>query len=151
MRKRKTNWNFLIVLAILILAVESVGMTTFSIIDWFWNTGYTTGYQGAKGRFAGVRLPDQYGGTGPPTYYEWTQKASYFSWDLDAPHMQLPDIIGEMSSIFIPSETIGESPSWIPDWLIRKATTVTNPRYVYDEWQFEEETEFTFYRMENWR
>lgn len=155
MTRSKFNRNFIIVLAIIILAVESVGMTAFSIIDWFWWSGYTSGYQGAKGRFYGLKLPaNQYGdGSSEPIYRVFDTQPTYFVWDLDAPLMQKPDIIGELTSIFIPSETIGESPDWIPDWLVRKATTITNPRYVYDEWQFEEETPFeiTFYRMENWR
>jgi hypothetical protein len=138
---------------VLALAIESVGMTTFSLLDWFWLRGYTTGYQGAKGKFYGLKLPaNQWGeGSDEPILHVFQTSATYFSWDLDAPLMQKPDLIGEMTSIFIPSETIGESPSWIPDWLIRKATTITNPRFIYDEWQFEETQDITFYRMENWR
>lgn len=106
---------------------------------------YTTGYQGAKARFYGVR--DQ-----GKTYKEGLWDTT-FKWDSpidQGKYGNPPPIAGEMTSVFVPSESVGYQPSWIPsEWLL-DATKTKNPVQTY-EWEIKDGEETQFYRMELWK
>lgn len=109
---------------------------------------YTTGYQGAHARFYGVK--DQ-GKTYKQGLWDTT-----FKWDsptAQGEHYKkgnTPPIAGEMTSVFVPSESVGYQPSWIPsEWLLGASRT-RNPIDTY-EWELKEGDETVFYRMELWR
>lgn len=106
---------------------------------------YMTGFQGAHVRYYGVR--DQ-----GITYTEGLWDTT-FKWDspiVQGVYDNTPPIAGEMTSVFVPSESVGYQPSWIaPEWLLG-ATKTKNPVDIY-EWELKEGDETLFYRMELWR
>lgn len=106
---------------------------------------YMTGYQGAHARYYGVR--DQ-GITYTQGLWDTT-----FKWDSPVEQGDFgntPPIAGEMTSVFVPSESVGYQPTWIaPEWLLGASRT-KNPVDTY-EWELQDGDETIFYRMELWR
>ena len=110
---------------------------------------YTTGYQGAHARFYGVREGGKTYKQGLwDTTFKWDKPNTGDHWQDDVPNT--PPIAGEMTSVFVPSESVGYQPDWIlPEWLVG-ATKTRNPVETY-EWELEDGEETVFYRMELWR
>lgn len=79
------------------------------------------------------------------------------TWDQDEKGSGTPPIAGEMTSVFVPSETVGKQTSTfgttgasISEWLL-DAQNIRNPVEVY-EWDIEESADSTLhYRMEEWQ
>lgn len=132
-----------VILILAFLLLSSGGLTGLRLLSSF--PAYTTGYEGAKARFYGVR--DQ-GKTYTQGLWDTT-----FKWDSPISQGLLgntPPIAGEMTSVFVPSETVGFQPTWIePEWLLGASRT-KNPVESY-EWEIKDDTEIHFYRMEMWR
>lgn len=135
------NQNILIVLLVVLIVLET-GMTGLSILSI--SPSYTTGYQGAKARFVGVQHQGK-----RDTNSLW---GTTLGWDADTRGGGDPPIAGEMTSVFVPQESVGTQPQWIPsEWLL-SASNVRNPT---DEWEWEIPVEGSnktrFYRMEEWK
>ena len=133
----------IIVICVVILA-SGPGASLFSLQS----VGYTTGYQGAKARFAGIQ-----DSSGKTTSNLW---GTTFQWDKDASGFGKPGIAGEMTSCFIPSESVGKTTKQfssgkdISSWLV-DATNIKNPLDQVYEWELEnEDGSTTIYRMEEW-
>ena len=107
--------------------------------------GYISGYEGARARYAGVLWDNEQTQTGDSTLF----------WDGDGVGSGCPAIVGEMTSVFVPQESVGEQPfsfgsgADITDWLLG-STTTRNPVQTY-EWTFGEGNDSSVYRMEEWR
>lgn len=147
MKKIESNMTLIIIILVFLL-VGSGSMSGLRVLQTL-SGSYTTGYQGAHMRFAGV----DYAGD----RYKEGLWDTMFTWDPDGPQgtsdpdQNLPDITGEMTACFVPSETITYGPDWINiDWL-RKDAKITNPQKTY-EWELEtgKDNETAFYRMEKW-
>jgi len=137
------KWFIIIMVFVL---VGQGGYAGFRIMSSY--PAYMTGYQGAHARFYGVRYQEK-------SYKEGLWDTT-FKWDYPEhqgePYGEgnTPPIAGEMTSVFVPSESVGYQPNWInPDWLL-EASRTKNPIETY-EWEVKGETGSTFYRMELWR
>ena len=126
------------ILALLILS--SVGGTAS-----LWpmqSIGYTSGYQGARAAFSAVR----YNGK-----MNEVRMGTAMDFDPDEAGFGQPNIIGEMSGVFVPRKSLG--PAWIPtDWIRTAVEYIHNPANSW-EWELKEaETNTTLkYRMEEWQ
>lgn len=142
MLKVKGNMVWFVVILIFLLAGTG-SITGLRVLMSY--PAYMTGYEGAHARFYGVR--DQ-----GITYNEGLWDTT-FKWDSPIEqglYGNTPPIAGEMTSVFVPSESVGYQPSWIaPEWLL-SATKTKNPVDTY-EWEMKDGDETIFYRMELWR
>lgn len=142
MLKLKGNMVWFVIILVFLLAGTG-SLTGLRLLMSF--PAYMTGYQGAHARFYGVR--DQ-GITYKQGLWDTT-----FKWDSPIKQGDLgntPPIAGEMTSVFVPSESVGYQPSWIaPEWLLGASRT-KNPIDTY-EWELKDGDETIFYRMELWR
>lgn len=142
----KENHMRLIVFAILVLILTETGHQMYSLAV---SPAYTTAYQGARIRFAGV----QHGEFAERRKFGTTEGLwdTTFKYDLDKRGGGLPPVAGELTACFVPSETLAEqktefdSGADISEWLI-DATAITNPIHEY-EW----ESDSLSYRMEEWQ
>lgn len=106
---------------------------------------YTTGYQGARLLYAGINYENK----------EYTNQMRHeasrvrfdttLSFDPDSSDTGMCNLIGEMTSAFIPSESLKNFASWVPNEWVREASYIENPRNIYN-WQIENKT----YIMEEW-
>ena len=142
MLKLKGNMLWFVIILVCLLA-GSGSLTGLRVLMSY--PAYMTGYQGAHARYYGVR--DQ-GKTYTQGLWDTT-----FKWDspiAQGPYGNTPPIAGEMTSVFVPSESVGYQPSWIaPEWLLG-ASKIKNPVDTY-EWELKDGEETVFYRMELWR
>jgi len=142
MLKLKGNMLWFVIILIFLLAGTGSITGLRALMSY---PAYMTGYQGAHARYYGVR--DQ-GKTYTQGLWDTT-----FKWDSpieQGDYGNTPPIAGEMTSVFVPSESVGYQPSWIaPEWLLG-ASKIKNPVETY-EWEIQEGEETQFYRMELWR
>jgi len=132
-----------ILVGILFLVADSA-VGAFHFLTTF-GPSYTTGYEGVHARFAGWATTLDVKGT------QW-KKQSEPLWDTTFIHGGGPAFAGEMTSVFIPSESIAQQPAWIPsDWLVQ-ATAIRNPVDTYEwEVQTQDSNLTAVYHMELWR
>jgi hypothetical protein len=114
------------------------------------NLGYSSGFQGPKAKFSAIRYDNkpyrEIGTTGASmATFDTTLKFDSDGWDTGKPNM-----IGEMTSVFVPSTAFNNVAWWtgakaIPqDWL-RGLQYINNPQETYS-WNFSSKT----YKMEQW-
>jgi hypothetical protein len=107
---------------------------------------YSSGYEGAKAKFAGVSQGTNTKiGTG---FFDTTM-----SWDADTAGSGKPPIAGEMTSVFVPSQSLAKQSTSlrgndITAWLLG-ASGQKNPVNTYD-WELKVGNETVSYRMEEW-
>jgi len=135
MVKLNNNLQSLLLVLLFLICLEGL-YSGFNLV--FSTASYSTGYQGAHAQFAGVKYgTEEHSGAGFDTT---------MSFDPDDPQTGMCDLIGEMTSVFIPSESLSNMPSWIPlDW-VRETSYISNPKESY-EWTAENLT----YTMEAWQ
>ncbi len=125
MRKRDVDNLWVMALAIIVIATTAflgLGRMGFDI-----TSGFTTAYEGVKPSFKGV-YTEGYAFEG--SSFRGTQ----MDFDLDDPKLYLPDIEGEMTSIFLPKDiTYGSLPNWVPDSRAIALSALTPEVTVY-EW-----------------
>lgn len=141
--KGKMVWLVIILIALLAGTGSLTGLRALMSYP-----AYMTGYQGAHARYFGVRDDSKTYSQGLwDTTFRWQNPTDE---GLEKTCLRLPPLAGEMTSVFIPSESVGYQPSWIePEWLLG-ASRIKNPVDTY-EWQLKDEDETLFYRMELWR
>lgn len=108
---------------------------------------YSSGYEGAKAKFAGISQ-----GSNNSIGQGWFDTS--MSWDADLAGQGKPPIAGEMTSVFIPSESLAKQPSTllgndIASWLLG-ASGQKNPVNTYDWSITSADNTTTSYRMEEW-
>lgn len=134
-----------LVSALLILLIFEGSYSGFRLLS----TGsYSTGYQGAKACFKGIQSGGSRWSSANGTFFDTS-----FHWDRDATGKGSPAIAGEMTSVFIPRESVGGVQRSlggydISKWLLNSATT-KNPTGTYD-WTLSEGNTTISYRMEEW-
>jgi len=144
MFKLKSNPVSAVILILILLIVLEGGYSGLRFLSMS-SLSYTTGYEGVKARFAGVSYDgENFKGTG------WS---STFNVDFDEATSGLPDVAGEMTSVFVPSESVGQQPTQfggfdLSQWLV-KSTVVKNP-VAQHEWELTENDTTTLYVMEEW-
>jgi len=129
------NVQALMVILFILILLEG-GSAGFNLLS---TASYPTGYQGAKAQFAGVRWQDQ--------QHEGLGFDTTLHFDPDHATFGMPDLEGEMTSVFIPSESLSNLPSWIPlDW-VRETSYIKNPVKEPYSWEIGNLT----YTMEEWQ
>ena len=131
----KLSSNLQTVIIILFILIFLEGGSAFLSLS---TSSYATGYQGAHAQYAGVRWQDQsYSGMGFDTMLHF---------DPDDPARDMCNLEGEMTSVFIPSESLSNLPDWIDfDWM-QETSYISNPKESY-EWT----TGNLTYTMEAWQ
>jgi len=133
MVKLSSNMQTVIIILFLLIFLEG-GSALLSLST----SSYATGYQGAHAQYAGVRYKEeQFSGLGFDTMLHF---------DPDDPARDMCNLEGEMSSVFIPSESLSNMPSWVDfDW-IQETSYISNPKETYD-WTVDNVS----YTMEAWQ
>jgi hypothetical protein len=133
--KLSGNVQGLIVLLFILILLEG-GSAGFNLLS---SSSYSTGYEGAHAQFAGIRWQDQ--------QYEGLGFDTTMHFDPDDALTGMCDLEGEMTSVFIPSESLSNMPSWIPlDW-VRETSYIQNPVKEPYTWEIGNLT----YTMEEWK
>jgi len=139
------------------------GLTLLSSGD----LGYSTGFQGPKAKFYGVKYNGQQftsislaapqdGGTTGDTSTGSNQGASLakfdttLAFDPDVADGGKPNVVGEMTSVFVPEESLSNMILWpgakaIPQDWFKRAAVIQNPQQTYS-WNISSKT----YKMEQW-
>jgi hypothetical protein len=129
------------ILVVIVIMIAGLGVSLYRLST----IGYASAYEGAKGIFLGVYYQDQ-------AYEGLDFRGTTMNFDVDDPKTGLPNVEGEMTTIFIPELTkYGDVPEWVPDSWKQTLDLYDNPveDEVY-EWEVQEEGETHFYRMEKW-
>lgn len=133
-----------IALAILLILEGSNGAFHLLMVS----SSYSSGYEGAKAKFAGVSQGANLKAFGSGFF------DTSMSWDADVMGSGQPSIAGEMTSVFIPSQSLAKQSTNllgtdIKDWLLQ-ASGQKNPVNTYD-WNIANgDNTTTSYRMEEW-
>jgi hypothetical protein len=136
---KKTSLSTLLLILAIIFAVGG-GLYSLSTVE----QGYTTGYQGAKAKFYGVL----YEGF---AYEGRNVRGTSMNFDPDDPETGLPNIEGEMTSVFIPEDVkLGDVPSFIPDEWAGDLPYIDNPDEVFEWTTIDEDDNNHIHRMEKW-
>jgi hypothetical protein len=135
---QKKQMQTLGIIILLLLFVGGGGALKLSVDS----GGYTTGYQGARASFAGVKYSNK---------MNEIRMGTTMDFDPDEAMYGQPNLVGEMSGVFVPQQSLG--PAWIPtDWIRTAVEYIHNPA---DSWEWELKdaaTNTTFkYRMEEWQ
>jgi hypothetical protein len=134
MVKLGNNLQPLLLILLFLIVLEGV-YSGFNVV--LSTASYSTGYQGAKAQYAGVKWNNtEYSGPGFDTT---------MLFDPDDPKTGMCNLVGEMTSVFIPSQSLSNMPDWIPTEWATSASYIDNPRETY-EW----ETDDLTYTMEAW-
>jgi hypothetical protein len=126
---------------VIIVIIAGVGLGVYGLSA----IGVPSAYEGAKPRFLGVFYENQ-------AYEGVAFRGTSMNFDVDDPKTGMPNLIGEMTTIFIPEETsYSQIPEYIPDSWKAQLELLSNPQKdeVY-EWEVKEGDETHFYRMEKW-
>ncbi len=93
-----------ILLVIVIILIGGLGVSLYRLSS----IGYASAYEGAKGTFLGVYYENQ-------AYEGLDFRGTTMNFDVDDPKTGLPNLQGEMTTIFIPELTKpGDVPEWVP-------------------------------------
>ncbi len=115
------------------------------------DSGYSSGFQGPTARFYGIQGSVYSGGVIRESETQHSSSASLHQFDSvlrydpDASGSGYPNLIGEQTSVFIPRESLGSIPSWLPSNWLNTMSYIQNPQQTY-EWTVGENT----YYMEQW-
>jgi len=144
MSNLKGNWINSLILVLLLLLVLDGGYAGVKLLS-LSSVSYTTGYEGVKARYAGLKRASE--------TVKGDLWSSTFRHDFDDSWTGLPDITGEMTSVFVPRDSLGEQQISlggfdISGWLLNTAQ-VRNPVNTY-EWQLKGDSTTTLYVMEEW-
>lgn len=130
----------LIIVTFILLSGSYSGLKVLSSIG-----SYSTGYQGARAQYSGINYKSQQYTNTIKHEASRCRFDTTLSFDPDNSQQYMPNLDGEMTSVFVPSESLGNFPDWIPsDWQ-RSISYMTNPKSQW-EWEMENKT----YRMEEW-
>lgn len=138
MLKLPKNLQPLLLILVFLIVLEGA-WSGFNLV--FSSVSYSTGYQGAKAQYAGIFYNNQ--------RYQNTTFGRFdttLRFDPDDPETGMCNLEGEMTSVFIPEQSLSNMPDWIPSDWVREAGYIQNPVNTYS-WTIENRT----YSMEEWR
>lgn len=113
--------------------------------------GYSSAFEGPKAKFYGLTWDPNGNGQRRYSATQWSSPASLHQFDTimkfdgDEANSGKPNIVGEMTSVFIPRESLGSIPSWLPMSWINTMNYIQNPQAKYN-WTINEKD----YYMEQW-
>lgn len=131
--------TLLMVLFLVVSSFTNIALNSFSVGD----LGYSSAFEGPKAQFYGVK----YNGN---TYTAASSIATkqfdtVLRFDPDEVARGKPNLVGEMTTVFVPSETLTSATSWIPrDWLSQNQY-ISNPQETY-QWNISGKA----YQMQQW-
>lgn len=110
------------------------------------DSGYSSGFEGPKARFYGVKTGGAlYSQTDLHSGVSLSQFDTVLRFDPDASSSGKPNLIGEQTSVFIPRQSLGSIPGWLPSGWLNSMSYIQNPQAVYN-WTIGDRT----YYMEQW-
>jgi hypothetical protein len=135
---------------VVLLVLFGSGVSGTGVLLSTQNLGYSSGFQGPKAKFSAIRY-----GSKPYTSTSHAEASMYtfdttLKFDVDGQKTGKPNIIGEMTSVFVPSSSLSNIVWWseakaIPsDWL-QGLQYIKNPQATYS-WNVSDKT----YKMEQW-
>jgi len=136
----KFGKSYNLIALVFVIAVAGIALAMTGGLGQNIAGGFTTAYEGVKPSFYGV----YYDGFA----YEGTAfRGTQMDFDVDEPELGLPDLEGEMTSIFLPIDIgIGDIPDWVPQSrAIALENANTDPVNEY-EWVIDDKA----YRMEEY-
>lgn len=121
-----------------------------SILNLSLDGGYISGFQGPKAEFKGVSYKSLEYTAGQRQEASQLSLQSNLLFDADENDRDLPNIEGEMTTVFVPEESLEGYTTWIPaEWFKRNAL-INNPQRTY-AWNISTGVNTTkVYRMEQW-
>jgi hypothetical protein len=130
-----------ICLFIVLTSAGNMAFRSFSV----GNIGYSSAFEGPKASFYGIG----YGGKQfTRTSFAGASEHQFdtvLRFDADEGDRGKPNLRGEMTSVFIPSDTLGGMKPWIPTEWLSQNKYITNPQKTY-EWNISGKA----YKMEQW-
>ncbi len=137
-----------VVLIVLLLIMASSVGGTYRLMS-STDIGYSSGFQGPKARFYGVKY----------AYQQYDAHATYgatlgqfdtiLRFDPDEATLGKPNLIGEMTTVFIPEESLGSLTSWVPNEWLQHNALIKNPQDTYT-WNITDGNSTKVYKMEQW-
>jgi hypothetical protein len=128
----KKNMQMLVVIGLLAVLLLGGGTGFFFATQ---DLGYSTAFEGPKPSFKGVKVGSS----------KTSLSGTSISFDSDDPEGGKPNINGGMTSVFVPEESLSNTPNWVPrEWLGRNSV-IKNPQETYT-WNISGKT----YKMEQW-
>jgi hypothetical protein len=101
-------------------------------------SGYTSAFEGPKAEFYGVSWNrgnslEKWSRTDLHSGTSSSQFDAVLNFDADAASSGKPNIMGSMTTVYIPNNTIGGIlAGWVPDSWLNQHNYITNPRAVYN-------------------
>lgn len=144
-RDSRTQTIALVILSMILLS--SLGGTTYTLYSF---QGYTSGFQGPKAEFKGVSYKGlKYTDAQRGEASQLSLQGSLL-FDADQNDDGKPNIEGEMTTVFVPSESLRGTTSWVPiEWLTDN-DLIENPQNTYS-WNITTDANTTkVYKMEQW-
>lgn len=152
MSKNLRNFANKKVLAFLVVAVVILALVGSSTS--LSSLSYSTAYEGAKCRFVGVKdlATNQIYTNTQPNGASIAWFSTDMNFDVDHAKGGKPNVAGEMTSVFIPRDSVTSVPSdWVPSTWWRDALSWNNPTKTY-EWSIKNsDSSSTLYHMEEWK
>ena len=140
--KVKTRKSVFACLAVLLIMFSTCGIFGFAQAQ-----GYSSGFEGPKARFYGVKLGSGalYSQSSQHSGSSLAQFDTVLRFDYDAATSGKPNLFGEQTSVFIPRESLGSIPAWLPSSWLNTMSYIQNPQASYN-WTIGDRT----YYMEQW-
>jgi len=128
-----------IIALIIFIAVFGFILLRHGVMGYSISSGFTTAYEGVKPSFQGVYYEN--------IAYEQGIRGTQLNFDPDDPRTGLPDLEGEMTSIFLPKDvSFADIPDWVPQARAIALSDQTGEPVEEYEWIVDN----TAYRMEEY-
>ena len=146
LRENKTKIFILILAFIIVLNWDAIKLQIYQL------TSYTSAYEGAKARFYGVYDTQTDQKYTAMQYHDASlhQFDTTMKWDRDDYFTGAPNIMGEMTTVYIPSKSVSPPQDWVPSEWWRDTLQWENPVNVYT-WHVKVGDTTHVYRMEEWK
>jgi hypothetical protein len=151
----------MVTLVLLVLIGAMVSCMFCNVPEVAAQSGYSSAFEGPKARFYGIEWDRpattifgvSTGGGGTIRFSQTdlhsgtslSQFDTVLRFDPDSASTGFPNLFGEQTSVFIPRESLGSIPSWLPSNWINTMSYIQNPQASYN-WTVGDKT----YSMQQW-
>lgn len=141
----KGNSQLVRIAAIGILLILVFSMVGTGVNNSFSIGGYSSAFQGPKAKFYGIQWDGSNGQGWVEPSGQWTSSSApsgtslhqfdtVLHFDPDASNLGMPKIHGEMTTVFLPDQSLSFLPSWLPISWLQNNGLVQNPQQTYPGW-----------------
>jgi hypothetical protein len=144
----RNRTHTIIIIVLMVALLSSLGGGIYSLR--LSSVGYSTGFQGVHAKFDGIMYNSKKYESFSPNGASLAMFDTTLQFDADGATSGKPNVVGEMTSVFVPEESLSWTPVWsdafaIPQEWLRRVAVIKNPQQTY-EWAIEDKT----YKMEQW-